>query len=203
MEKLIFPPFLEKGDKVIIISPSGKIEKEIVAGAWKRLASWGLKVKVGKHYADSYASFAGSIRHRLSDLQAAMDDETAKVIFCSRGGYGAQHLIGKLDFTKFREHPKWLIGFSDITALHCYFQAEGFASIHGPMGRHLTEEPADDFASEALRKLLFGEYQEATLPCIMDFVVRVTTSPQRAPSFSLKMWGSAHMLWNECSTIYA
>lgn len=160
MEKLIFPPFLEKGDKVIIISPSGKIEKEIVAGAWKRLASWGLKVKVGKHYADSYASFAGSIRHRLSDLQAAMDDETAKVIFCSRGGYGAQHLIGKLDFTKFREHPKWLIGFSDITALHCYFQAEGFVSIHGPMGRHLTEEPADDFASEALRKLLFGEYQD-------------------------------------------
>ena len=160
MEKLIFPPVLEQGDKVIIISPSGKIEKEIVTGAWKRLASWGLKVKVGKHYADSYASFAGSIRHRLSDLQTAMDDETAKVIFCSRGGYGAQHLIGKLDFTKFREHPKWLVGFSDITALHCYFQAEGFASIHGPMGRHLTEEPADDFASEALRKLLFGEYQD-------------------------------------------
>ena len=45
-----------------------------------------------------------------------MDDEEAKVIFCSRGGYGAVHLIGKLDFTKFRQHPKWLIGFSDITA---------------------------------------------------------------------------------------
>jgi len=160
MSELIFPPYVTKGDKVIIVSPSGKIERDIVAGAWKRLASWGLKVKVGKHYADRYASFAGTIRHRLSDLQAAMDDETAKVILCSRGGYGAQHLIGKLDFTKFREHPKWLIGFSDITALHCYFQAEGFASLHAPMARHLAEEPADDYVTESLRRLLFGEGED-------------------------------------------
>ena len=62
-----------------------------------------------------------------------MDDEEAKVIFCSRGGYGAAHLIGKLDFTKFRQHPKWLIGFSDITALHNLFQQNGFASLHAPM----------------------------------------------------------------------
>lgn len=160
MEALTYPPFLEKGDKVIIISPSGKIEREIVAKAWKRLASWGLRVKVAPHYADSYASFAGTIHVRLKDLQAAMDDETAKVILCSRGGYGAQHLMGKLDFTKFREHPKWLIGFSDITALHCYFQQQGFASLHGPMARHLAEEPTDDFAAEAMRRLLFGEYQD-------------------------------------------
>ena len=60
MEALTYPPFLEKGDKVIIISPSGKIEREIVAKAWKRLASWGLRVKVAPHYADSYASFAGT-----------------------------------------------------------------------------------------------------------------------------------------------
>ena len=159
MEKLLFPPYLKKGDEVIIVSPSGKIEREIVEGARKRLASWGLKSRLGKHCFSSYASFAGTIRQRLSDLQAAMDDETAKVILCSRGGYGAQHLMGKLDFTKFHQHPKWLIGFSDITALHCYFQSEGFASLHAPMSRHLTEEPEDDFASEAMRKLLFGECQ--------------------------------------------
>lgn len=73
-----------------------------------------------------------------------------KVIFCSRGGYGAVHLIGKLDFTKVRQHPKWLIGLSDITALHNLFQQNGFASLHAPMARHLTVEPEDDFCTQAL-----------------------------------------------------
>ena len=86
-----------------------------------------------------------------------MDDEEAKVIFCSRGGYGAVHLIGKLDFTKFRQHPKWLIGFSDITALHNLFQQNGFASLHAPMARHLTVEPEDDFCTQALKDILFGQ----------------------------------------------
>ena len=90
-------------------------------------------------------------------LQEAMDDEEAKVIFCSRGGYGAVHLIGKLDFTKFRQHPKWLIGFSDITALHNLFQQNGFASLHAPMARHLTVEPEDDFCTQALKDILFGQ----------------------------------------------
>ena len=87
----------------------------------------------------------------------SMDDEEAKVIFCSRGGYGAVHLIGKLDFTKFRQHPKWLIGFSDITALHNLFQQNGFASLHAPMARHLTVEPEDDFCTQALKDILFGQ----------------------------------------------
>ena len=86
-----------------------------------------------------------------------MNDEEAKVIFCSRGGYGAVHLIGKLDFTKFRQHPKWLIGFSDITALHNLFQQNGFASLHAPMARHLTVEPEDDFCTQALKDVLFGQ----------------------------------------------
>ena len=94
----------------------------------------------------AHGTYAGSIQQRLKDLQEAMDDEKAKVILCSRGGYGAVHLVGQLDFTRFRQHPKWLIGFSDITALHNVFQQNGFASLHAPMARHLTVEPEDDFA---------------------------------------------------------
>lgn len=160
MGKLVFPPFLQKGDKVIVLSPSGKIDRNVVMEAKKRLMSWGLEVTVSKHCADNYASFSGTVQKRLSDLQTALDDETAKAILCSRGGYGAQHLMGKLDFSKFKEYPKWLIGFSDITALHCYIQQQGFASLHAPMARHLAEEPADDFATEAIRKLLFGEAED-------------------------------------------
>lgn len=156
MNNLLFPPRLSAGDRVIIVSPSSKIDESFVRGARKRLKAWGLEVKVAGHALASHASYAGTIHQRMKDLQAAMDDERAKAILCSRGGYGAVHLVGKLDFTQFRQHPKWLIGFSDITALHSLFQSEGFASLHAPMARHLTVEAEDDEATLALRDLLFG-----------------------------------------------
>ena len=161
MENLIFPPFLHEGDKVIIVSPSSKIDKSFLKGARQRLESWGLKVVMGKHAASSYASYAGSISQRVDDLQQAMDDEEAKAILCSRGGYGAVHLVDKLDFTGFARHPKWLIGFSDITALHNLFQKNGFASLHAPMARHLTVEPDDDFCTQRLKDILFGNFRTA------------------------------------------
>lgn len=156
MDSLIFPPYLQEGDRVIILSPSSKIDKSFLEGAGRRLKSWGLEVVQAKHAGGSEGRYAGSIRQRLEDLQQAMDDAKAKVIFCSRGGYGAVHLVGKLDFTRFRQHPKWLIGFSDITALHNLFQQNGFASLHAPMARHLTVEPEADFCTQALRDILFG-----------------------------------------------
>lgn len=158
MSHLIFPPFLHEGDRVVIISPSSKIDKSFLKGAKKRMKSWGLEVVMGKHAANSHGSYAGSIKHRLQDLQDAMDDDRAKVIFCSRGGYGAVHLVDRLDFTRFARHPKWLIGFSDITALHNVFQAHGFASLHAPMARHLTVEPDDDFCMNRLKDILFGRW---------------------------------------------
>lgn len=157
MNSLIFPPFVGKGDRAIILSPSGKIDRNFLNGAVDRLQSWGLEVVVARHAASECGTYAGTVEQRLADFQAALDDERAKVILCSRGGYGAVHLVGKLNFAKFREHPKWLIGFSDITALHNVFQHEGFASLHAPMARHLTVEPADDFCTQALHDILFGQ----------------------------------------------
>lgn len=165
MESLIFPPTVQEGDRVILLSPSGKIDKSFLNGANKRLKSWGLEVVTAKHADGSCGKYAGSIHQRLDDLQAALDDERAKVIFCSRGGYGAVHLVDKLDFTRFKQHPKWLIGFSDITALHNLFQANGFASLHAPMARHLTVEPEDDPCTQALKNILFGNLPDGeTLP---------------------------------------
>ncbi len=107
-----FPPFLQKGDKVVIVSPSSKIDQQFLKGAKKRIESWGLKVAMGKYAGSSSGRYAGTIRQRLKDLQDAMDDPEVKAILCSRGGYGAVHLIDKIDFTAFHEHPKWLLGFS-------------------------------------------------------------------------------------------
>lgn len=156
MNDIILPPFLEKGDKVAIVSPSSKIDKIFLTGAKKRLESWGLKVVMGKYAGSKSGRYAGTVKQRLTDLQTAMNDEKVKAILCSRGGYGAVHLIDKLDFTAFREHPKWLIGFSDITALHNLFQANGFASLHALMARHLSVEPEDDPCSLYLKEILSG-----------------------------------------------
>lgn len=108
MGSLIFPPYLQEGDRVIILSPSSKIDKSFLKGAYKRLKSWGLEVVFAKHAGSSNGTYAGSIRQRLEDLQEAMDDEEAKVIFCSRGGYGAVHLIGKLDLLSSGSIPNGL-----------------------------------------------------------------------------------------------
>lgn len=153
---ILLPPYLHQDDKIAILSPSGKIDKLFLKGAKKRLESWGLTPALMKHASGSSGRYAGTIKQRLEDLQTAMDDKSIKAILCSRGGYGAVHLIDKLDFTRFREHPKWLIGFSDITALHNLIQKNGFASLHAPMARHLTVEPENDPCALYLKEILFG-----------------------------------------------
>lgn len=164
MNSLTLPPYLCEGDCVAIVSPSSKIDKLFLKGAKERLESWGLKVVMGKYAGSSSGRFAGTVRQRLSDLQKMMDDPDIKAILCSRGGYGAVHLIEALDFTRFREHPKWLIGFSDITALHNLIQANGFASLHAPMARHLTVEPEDDPCTLHLKNILSGKLPEYVCP---------------------------------------
>lgn len=157
MNNLIFPPFLNQGDQVAIVSPSSKIDKIFLAGIKKRLISWGLVPIMSKYADHSSGRYAGTVEQRTEDFQKAMDNKEIKAIFCSRGGYGAVHIIEKIDFTSFRQNPKWLIGFSDITVLHNLFQANGFASIHALMARHLSVEPEDDICSEYLKGILFGK----------------------------------------------
>lgn len=157
MKQLIFPPYLQEGDTVMVISPSSKIDENLLKGAQRRLESWHLKVLISKHANDSFGKYAGTVKDRLDDLQRAMDNPEVKAILCSRGGYGAVHLIKYIDFTAFRKNPKWLIGFSDITALHNVFQYNGFASLHALMARHLTVEPEGDACAAYLKNILFGQ----------------------------------------------
>lgn len=168
MNEIFLPDFLKEGDTVAIVSPSSKIKRIYIAGAKSILKSWGLKVVIGRHAFSSSGNYAGSINARLEDLQEAMDCEKVKAILCSRGGYGAIHLVDKLDFTKFQMHPKWLIGFSDITALHYVFQEKGFASLHSLMASHLALESKDNPSTLYLKDMLFGNiptYQCEAHPC--------------------------------------
>lgn len=154
MDSMLYPPFLQKGDKVVIITPASKIDKSLLEGAKTKLKAWGLRVSISQHAASSCGCYSGSVAERLSDFQRALDDVEVKMILCSRGGYGAIHLVDKLDFTAFTAHPKWLVGFSDITLLHQLFQQKGFVSIHSFMAHHLSVEKADDPCTMALHNLL-------------------------------------------------
>lgn len=152
-----FPPPLQKGDKVIILSPASKIDRELIKGMKARLQSWGLNPVVSNHAKGGYGHYSGTVVQRAEDLQQAFDDPEVRAIFCSRGGYGAIHLVDKLHLTGFAKAPKWVVGYSDITVLHALIQSHGFASLHAPMAAHLTYEPKDDPCTLFIKDILFGK----------------------------------------------
>ncbi|MGB1039926.1 MAG: S66 peptidase family protein [Flavobacteriales bacterium] len=155
------PLILKPNDKVIVLSPSGRVNEEQVRENSKLLESWGLKVEFGYHTFDIHNKMAGKDADRLSDLQNALDNPEIKAIFCSRGGYGLVRIIDRLDFSKFLINPKWIIGFSDVTVLHNQLNNLGVASVHAPMVNSYHSTP--QVALGSLKSALFDkEYQLET-----------------------------------------
>jgi len=150
------PQTLKPNDQIRIVSPSGVINPEFIDGAKKVLSGWGLNATESQFARTEYGRFAGTKEQRISDLQAALDDSEVKAILCSRGGYGLAQIVDNLDFSKFLESPKWLIGFSDITILHNVITNLGIPSIHGIMAKHLTELPTDSNQVSSLKNILWG-----------------------------------------------
>jgi len=158
------PPTLQLNDQIRIISPAGSINPEYIDGAIKVLTNWGFRVTEGEYARSEYGRFAGTPEQRLSDIQQAFDDPTVKAVLCSRGGYGVAQIIDKLDFSKFVEHPKWLIGFSDITILHNTINNLGISSIQGVMAKQFFELPDDSEQLQRVKDILFGILPAYNLP---------------------------------------
>lgn len=149
------PPFLKKGDKIAITCPAKKLPNPMT-DAIKLLESWGLEVVLGDTVNASYHQFAGNDAFRAKDLQRFIDDDSIKAIIAARGGYGTVRMIDMVDFSRFAEHPKWVVGFSDITLLHSHLFANFNApSIHGQMPMTIPDASARSL--DTLRKALFGE----------------------------------------------
>lgn len=149
------PNYLKKGDKVAVISPAGKVNKELTESGIIVLKSWGLDVIRGKHLYSQYGSLAGTDEQRLMDIQRALDTEDVKAIFCSRGGYGCQRIIDSIDWSQFLKSPKWLVGFSDITALLMKVNSLHTACIHGAMVSQFVK-PEVKSSADLLKDILFG-----------------------------------------------
>lgn len=149
-------PSLRPGDKIAIIATARKISHPEIEMAVRVFESWGLQVVVGQTIGASYNYFAGDDALRLQDLQQMLDDDSIKAIICGRGGYGTTRIIDQVDFTRLRKHPKWLVGFSDVTALHSHIHNLGLQSLHAIMPLLFPKEGAED-SIETLRRALFGE----------------------------------------------
>ncbi|MGZ0015817.1 S66 peptidase family protein [Yeosuana sp. AK3] len=163
---LIQPPYLKAGDTVAIVAPSGILKNRTleIEKAMALLKSWELEVVVGKHVFSQSNHFAGTDAERSEDFQNALNHPNIKAIWCARGGYGTVRILDALDFTTFKEHPKWMVGYSDITALHNQIHNEGVESIHAMMCTSLQdpfEEIQETVAS--FKNALFGKPLEYRL----------------------------------------
>src|ERR1044072_3262438 len=114
------PPYLTKGDTVGILATARKVDMEPIQPAIKLLESWGLHVVVGKTVGLDNNQLAGADRQRATDLQQMLDNPSIKAVWAAKGGYGTVRVIDRINFTKFKQQPKWLIGFSDFTVLHSH-----------------------------------------------------------------------------------
>ena len=161
---MITPEYLKQGDKIAIVSPSRKITAEEVRPAINTFQEWGLEVVAGEYLYSAYHQFAGSDEERLSDLQKMLDDDSVKAIVCSRGGYGTVRIIDEIDFSKLRENPKWIVGYSDITVLHSHIQKHyAIETLHAVMPVNFPAAGKNDLSVASLKKALFGETLEYEL----------------------------------------
>jgi len=172
---MICPPFLKTGDKIALIAPARKISASEIDLAIKTFQQWGLKVVLGQHLFGEDNQFSGTDDERASDFQAMLNDIEIKAIVCARGGYGTVRIIDKLNFSVFQQHPKWIVGYSDITVIHSHILTQfGIETLHAIMPINFPEIGSEP-AIESLRKALFGEVLEYTKPHHpMDVVGNVT-----------------------------
>ena len=122
--------------------------------AIKTIEIWGLKVKLGPNLFEAYDQFSGTLEQRSIDLQNMIDDDSIKAILCARGGYGTDQIIDNIDFSKLKNNPKWIVGYSDVTVLHSHLNKLGIASLHATMPINFKTNAKESLAS--LKNGLFG-----------------------------------------------
>lgn len=140
---IIFPAPLKRGDKIAICSPAGRIKENIVNDAAQVLRAQGYRVEIMPHALGQSGNFSGTPDERYADIKAAFADPETRAILCSRGGYGVVHIMDRLAALPLEKDPKWVIGFSDISALHALMATKGIASIHSSMCAHIKKGAAD------------------------------------------------------------
>lgn len=148
------PDYLKHGDTIGFLSTARKASKEELAPVVKFVEELGLRVKLGKTIGAEHHQFAGDDALRISDMQNMLDNPEIKAIWCVRGGYGTVRIIDALDFTKFIEHPKWIVGYSDMTILHAQINKLGIKSLHAPIAATVMKNTQESI--DSIQTVLMG-----------------------------------------------
>jgi len=153
---MIAPAYLKKGDTISIVAPGKKTNRIAVENSVKIFEEWGLHVQVANNiFSDDHSYLAGTDVQRLEDFQHAINSKEVKAIVCARGGYGSTRILDQLNYDAIKQYPKWIVGFSDITAFHLKLLRLGYQSIHSTMPILFTDSDSPS-SVESLRNLLFG-----------------------------------------------
>lgn len=152
---MIRPKTLSKGDQVAIVATARKVKLEALQPAIDLLNSWGLVPVIGDSIGLENHQFAGSDKARAEDFQKQMDNPEIKAIWCAKGGYGTVRILDLLDFSSFKNNPKWIIGYSDITVLHAAVNQMDIASLHAQMALQIDKK--SESSRQSLCDVLFGK----------------------------------------------
>ena len=161
---LVMPAALKAGDTIAVVSPSSTPDSMTVVKGCQTLREWGFVPVVGPHALSNWHGFAGTADERTADMLWALRDSTVKAILCSRGGDGAVQVLQRIALNEFYNHPKWVMGFSDATALHSAEVAAGVMSIHCSMCDGISLRGERDSVNAVLRRLMQGELPDYQVP---------------------------------------
>lgn len=171
------PPPLRPGDKVRFVSPASSPDKDRVLANAEILKGWGLRVDFGEHAFRKWSYLAGTDEERLADLNAALRDPDVRAIFTTRGGKGSYRIADQLDFAAARGDPKFIIGFSDITALHLSLLRQCHqVGIHGAFSIGPNEESISPYTHDLLRQALMTAEDIIVAARPQEPTSRLTTS---------------------------
>lgn len=162
---MVQPPYLQSGDTIGIIAPASFVVQDEIKLATELIASWDLNIIYGKNLFKRKNSFAGTDIQRIEDFQEMLDNPDIKAIICARGGYGTIRILDSLKFSLFKQQPKWIVGCSDICAIHAAIQQiAGTESLHAIMPRHITARRSDQTSMQTLKDALFGNMKKYNIP---------------------------------------
>lgn len=130
---MITPSSLSSGSKIALVAPARKVAEDDIAFAVEYIRQRGFVPIYDERLFLSHNQFAGNDEQRASVLQHYLDADDIDAIMCVRGGYGTVRIIDRLDFDKFLQKPKWIVGYSDVTVLHAKMQSLGIESLHATM----------------------------------------------------------------------
>ncbi|HYC36252.1 MAG TPA: LD-carboxypeptidase [Usitatibacter sp.] len=176
--RLAKPRRLREGDLVGLVAPGGVLPDGGIEKRVANLESLGFKVRLGDHIRAAYGSYAGRAQQRAADLHTMFRDRDVRAIWAARGGSGCLQVLPHLDYSLARRHPKIVIGYSDITALHlALYRRAGLVTFHGPT----AGSTFSDFSVSSLRSVLMEPRSETTLRLSEESLRKAPTQPQFTP----------------------